>query len=626
MEEQQYPDNAPQQNPQPKREYGLTEILNEPWPSDQPDQLQQTGWIQQESTPNPQPAQQAWQQPVQEPQQQAWQPEPQTWQQPDQQNWQQPEQPEQGQTSMLQQPPEWQGTQQPEWQSPQPPQEEKPKKKKKGLLIGLIAGAAVLLLAGGVLAYLFLIAPSMKYQNAQAMLNAGQYDEAITAFASLGDYQDSAAMTKEAFYQKAKDLVRGKKYDEAIGIFESLSDYSDSQTQIREAKYRKAADLLAGGDYAGAIVAFSALGDYSDSAEQVKQAQYLQACDLLEAGDFAAASEAFTALGDYSDSVTRRLECGYQLAMSLYNSGDYVAASEAFAALGDYSDSADRRKECDYALAKSYYERGDYASALPRLEALGDYADSAAMCKNATFQVAVSDYAAHKYAAACAGFGKYPDDATFVTSHEACVKEWLEYLLANEESYEFPAEFAALKLTESEQATLYQRMVNYCDTADFYDVYDHVEILSGVCKLLPSGYENRGDYAKIFEELLKDTDATSFFQNVKTAVVDLWNTGFVHNIFSHHDYILGFLQGDWKTTDQVYHYSVDETGRATYNLPWIDSDADTYYRLENYEFLLYDSSTNEFIMRVFSFSMVAQGVIDVTCDKNGQTYRLYRQG
>ena len=54
------------------------------------------------------------------------------------------------------------------------------------------------------------IRPNTEYGNAQELLANGQYDDAITAFAALGDFRDSAEMVNESFYQKANRQVWGQ--------------------------------------------------------------------------------------------------------------------------------------------------------------------------------------------------------------------------------------------------------------------------------------------------------------------------------------------------------------------------------------------------------------------------------
>lgn len=136
-----------------------------------------------------------------------------------------------------------------------------------------------LLAAGGVLILLAVLAtmlPGMAvkrnaYKYAVSLLEADRYDEAITAFAQLDTYKDSARKVLEAKYEKAAALLEAEQYDDAIALFTALGDYSDSAQQRIHAEnardYAAALVLLDEENYDGAYAAFLALGDYADSAD-----------------------------------------------------------------------------------------------------------------------------------------------------------------------------------------------------------------------------------------------------------------------------------------------------------------------------------------------------------------------
>jgi len=112
------------------------------------------------------------------------------------------------------------------------------------------------------------IIPNSKYNKAQDMLNSKQYDEAITIFAELGEYRDSADQLDLAKYNKAQGMLTNKQYDNAIVLFSELGEYRDSADQIDSAKYSKAQEMLANKQYDNAIALFTELGNYRDSADQ----------------------------------------------------------------------------------------------------------------------------------------------------------------------------------------------------------------------------------------------------------------------------------------------------------------------------------------------------------------------
>ncbi len=111
----------------------------------------------------------------------------------------------------------------------------RPKSKKKRVVI--IAVAVLCLIALLVSAFVFLT-PYVKYQNAMSLMNNGRYDDAKTAFKSLGEYRDSKTMVKECKYRKGMSLLDSGKYEKAVSIFMSLGGYKDSKEQRSVSMYQ----------------------------------------------------------------------------------------------------------------------------------------------------------------------------------------------------------------------------------------------------------------------------------------------------------------------------------------------------------------------------------------------------
>lgn len=93
--------------------------------------------------------------------------------------------------------------------------------------LALIAGGVLILLA--VLATMLpgMAAKGNAYKYALALLETGRYDEAVTAFAQLDGYKDSAEKVLKTKYEKAGSLLEAERYDDAVAIFSALGDYSD---------------------------------------------------------------------------------------------------------------------------------------------------------------------------------------------------------------------------------------------------------------------------------------------------------------------------------------------------------------------------------------------------------------
>ena len=303
------------------------------------------------------------------------------------------------------------------------------------------------------------------YDAALGYQAAGQYDEAVSAFAALGNYADSATRVLQSKYLKAGSLAENEKYDNAIAIYNKLGDYSDSTTLATKteadklyddgsyaeayaiyrtldeayqphasdyaAMYEAAVGDQAAGQYDEAVSAFAALGNYADSATQVLQSKDLKAGSLAENGKYDDAIAIYKELGDYQDSATLETKTGadklyaagayaeayaiyttldeayqphasdyaamYDAAIGYQAAGQYDEAVSAFAALGSYADSATQVLQSKYLKAGSLAENGKYDDAIAIYNELGDYQDSAAL---ATKTGADKLYAAGAYAEA----------------------------------------------------------------------------------------------------------------------------------------------------------------------------------------------------------------------------------
>lgn len=133
------------------------------------------------------------------------------------------------------------------------------------------------------------VIPNNKYQRAVALRENGQYDDAIAAFAELGDYSDAAQQLSETRYQQATNLRAFGKYDEAIALFAELGNYYDAAAQVTETKYQKATNLNAFGKYDEAYAIYVTLTGYKDVDKQLAEDDNM----------IAAARDAKFAVGNY---------------------------------------------------------------------------------------------------------------------------------------------------------------------------------------------------------------------------------------------------------------------------------------------------------------------------------------
>ena len=109
-----------------------------------------------------------------------------------------------------------------------------------------------------------------QHQNALSLFDAGQFEEAISAFEALGTYSDSESMVLKSKYEQAMKAVNDQEYAFAITLFEGLGDYSDSYEQARECRYLQALVVQESGDHKKAVEIFGQLGHYKDSIARLK--------------------------------------------------------------------------------------------------------------------------------------------------------------------------------------------------------------------------------------------------------------------------------------------------------------------------------------------------------------------
>ncbi len=109
-----------------------------------------------------------------------------------------------------------------------------------GVIAGIVLALGIYLLATKV------IIPENRYSAAETLLEEGKYQEAIDAFAELGDYKDSIKRKGDATY--AKNLAEA--------------------TVKKEKKYAEADAFFQEGRLEAALEAFEELGDYQDAEER----------------------------------------------------------------------------------------------------------------------------------------------------------------------------------------------------------------------------------------------------------------------------------------------------------------------------------------------------------------------
>ncbi|MBQ7173733.1 MAG: TIR domain-containing protein [Clostridia bacterium] len=245
-------------------------------------------------------------------------------------------------------------------------------KKIKAITVAAVFATAALVVGIAMLVTKVFV-PNANYNNAMKLYEAGNYEEAISAFTALDGYKDSEEQILNCRYDAAKKDFDDGKYEEAKKAFANLSGYKDSDDMvlkcndaINEPKYKAAVKLFEEGKFEEAVKAFKSFSGYRSEAtatyikrceDAIMGQQYHKALELSEEGKFAEALEIFLALGEsYTDSASQIKKCRYGVADQAAQKGDVIPAYEGFAELGEYKDSADRAKSLKNKYKSAIYQ------------------------------------------------------------------------------------------------------------------------------------------------------------------------------------------------------------------------------------------------------------------------------
>lgn len=228
------------------------------------------------------------------------------------------------------------------------------------------------LIAAFVVVLIVYIIPQNHYNDAAALLEAGKYDEAITAFTALDGYSDSAARITEAEYKKACDLLENEKFAEAVEAFTALGDYEDSKERITEAEYRRAVKTFESGTYEDALNLLEPLKDYKDAAEKIETCHYELGMKALEADNLKSAAAHFKEVNAEQNKKMQAAFCDKGIAF--YEKGDEEKALTYFEYVTD-KDLLPKIDAAYYAQALKLVEDGEYDKATEIFAKLGEYED-----------------------------------------------------------------------------------------------------------------------------------------------------------------------------------------------------------------------------------------------------------
>ena len=189
--------------------------------------------------------------------------------------------------------------------------EEKAKKRKR--MLGMICVAAILCIIAAIIAVKVVI-PNGKYNKAVALMESGDYKEAIILFQELGSYKDSTEKAKTA--QDAWNQEEEEK--------QKASDYTKAESLFKEGQYEEALSL------------YTKLGDYNDSIDRTKSIQSIldEEYSNYLASAYDAAEKDLSSAGEYLDRIPESYEPAKSL-REIYNL--YIPYSGRFELTADYS-------------------------------------------------------------------------------------------------------------------------------------------------------------------------------------------------------------------------------------------------------------------------------------------------
>ncbi len=155
---------------------------------------------------------------------------------------------------------------------------ERAKTIKKVAIVGTIIVAIIVFL----IILTSVIIPNAKYNDAVALMDAGQYEDAIAAFEAMDGYKDSKEQIKncetalkDIEYQKADQAYSNRNYETAYSMFMELIGYKDSLDRAKECALYVGGEALVKKNYEKAIEWYTKAG-FSEEVKNVKY-QYVLA-------------------------------------------------------------------------------------------------------------------------------------------------------------------------------------------------------------------------------------------------------------------------------------------------------------------------------------------------------------
>lgn len=276
------------------------------------------------------------------------------------------------------------------------------------------------------------------YEKAKALFDAQNYKEAGAVFAQLGKYEEAASY---AAYCDGMNAFEDGEYRKAQDLFLSVSGFLDADQWVeasimmeKDTIYRAALEKYEGGEYQASLEQFQQISGYEDATSYI---HYIEGLIALDEEKYIAAATAFRSVSGFKDadeltklSVERQLSMQYQEAVKLFKDGDYKAATTAFSAITDYADS---ESYMTYMNAMTDLSAERYKEAIEKLRSLGSFLDSKKQADEAEeqyhsilYNVATAHFEDENYADALEVFselGQYRDAALYAAYSAGLIAE-----------------------------------------------------------------------------------------------------------------------------------------------------------------------------------------------------------
>lgn len=92
------------------------------------------------------------------------------------------------------------------------------------------------------IAYYYFTANSRKYEEAVALYNEHEFQNAAEMFMSLDDYKNSSEMANKCNYKVATNYFNSGDFEKALSTFEIIKEYSNSKEMMEKCEYEMSSD------------------------------------------------------------------------------------------------------------------------------------------------------------------------------------------------------------------------------------------------------------------------------------------------------------------------------------------------------------------------------------------------